>query len=82
MRILNTELLVPTAEEIRNLVLMAYDAGRTRGREEARLELRGLLESSAAPAIPSNISNDRRLASAPRAIIGTRRSAAAMVPER
>jgi len=42
MRILNTELLVPTAEEIRNLVLMAYDAGRTRGREEARLELRGL----------------------------------------
>ena len=37
----NTELLVPTAEEIRNLVLMAYDAGRERGREEAMREQQG-----------------------------------------
>jgi hypothetical protein len=49
MRIVNAELLVPTAEEIRNLVQMAYDAGLTRGREEAKRELRGLVEQPAAP---------------------------------
>ena len=41
MRIVNAELLVPTAEEIRNLVQKAYDAGCIRGREEM-LALQGL----------------------------------------
>jgi hypothetical protein len=53
MRIVNAELLVPTAEEIRNLVRRAYDAGRTRGREEAR-ELQGLVEPPAASTTPSH----------------------------
>jgi hypothetical protein len=45
MRIINAELLVPTAEEIRNLVQRAYDAGRTRGREEAKRALQGVVGS-------------------------------------
>jgi len=36
MRIVIAELLVPTAEEIRNLVQRVYDAGYTRGREKAK----------------------------------------------
>jgi hypothetical protein len=54
MRIVNAELLVPTAEEIRNLVQRAYDAGLTRGREEAKRELRGLVEQPAASTTPSD----------------------------
>jgi hypothetical protein len=46
MRIVNAELLIPTAEEIRNIVQRAYDAGRTRGREEAKCELQGPEESA------------------------------------
>jgi len=45
MRIVNAELLIPNAEEIRNIVRRAYDAGRTRGREEAKCELLGLVAS-------------------------------------
>jgi len=45
MRILNAELLAPTAEEIRNLVQKAYDAGCIRGREEAKRALQGFVGS-------------------------------------
>jgi len=45
MRIVNAEHLIPTAEEIRNIVQRAYDAGRARGREEAKRELQGPVES-------------------------------------
>ena len=41
MGIENEKSLVPTAEEVRNLVQKAYDAGCTRGREEM-LALQGL----------------------------------------
>jgi hypothetical protein len=41
MRNVNAELLLPRAEEIQNLVQMAYDAGRERGREEAMREQQG-----------------------------------------
>lgn len=44
MRIVNAELPAPTAEEIRSVVRMAYEAGRTRGREDARNEQQGLAE--------------------------------------
>ncbi len=39
MRIVNAELLVPTAEDIRNFVQTAYDVGLKRGRKEAKHEL-------------------------------------------
>ena len=42
---LNAELLAPTAEEIRNLVQKAYDAGCIRGREEAKRALQGFVGS-------------------------------------
>jgi hypothetical protein len=45
MRIVNAELLVPTAEEIQNLVQKAYDAGYIRGREEAKRALQGFAKS-------------------------------------
>jgi len=45
MRIVNAELLAPTAEEIRNLVQKAYDAGCIRGREEAKRALQGFVGS-------------------------------------
>jgi hypothetical protein len=45
MKIVNAELLVPTAKEIRNLVQRAYDAGCTRGREEAKRALQGVVGS-------------------------------------
>jgi hypothetical protein len=45
MTIVTGELSVPTAEEIRNLVRRAYDAGCAQGREEARHELQGLAGS-------------------------------------
>lgn len=45
MRIVNAELLIPTAEEIKRIVQLAYDTGRSRGREEAMLELRGIVDS-------------------------------------
>ena len=41
MRNVNAELLLPRAQEIQNLVQMAYDAGRERGREEAMREQQG-----------------------------------------
>jgi hypothetical protein len=41
MTIVTGDLSVPTAEEIRNLVQRAYDAGCAQGREEARRELQG-----------------------------------------
>lgn len=44
MRIVNAELLIPTAAEIRDIVRRAYEAGRTRGREEAKCELQGTVE--------------------------------------
>jgi hypothetical protein len=44
MRIVNAELLMPTAEKIRNIVRMAYEAGRAKGREEAKSEQQGLAE--------------------------------------
>jgi hypothetical protein len=45
MRIVNAEHLIPTAEEVRNIVQRAYDAGRARGREEAKRELQGPVDS-------------------------------------
>jgi len=45
MRIVNAELLIPTAEQIRNMVQRAYDAGLAQGRDEARRELQGLVDS-------------------------------------
>ena len=44
MRIVNAEHLIPTAEEVRNIVRRAYDTGRARGREEAKRELQGPVE--------------------------------------
>lgn len=44
MRIVNAEHLIPKAEEIQKLLQKAYDAGRTRGREEAKREQQGLAE--------------------------------------
>lgn len=41
MKNANERLLVPTAEEIQNLVQMAYNAGRERGREEANRQQQG-----------------------------------------
>ncbi len=41
MRIVNDKRLLPTTQEVRNLVQRAYDAGCTRGREEM-LALQGL----------------------------------------
>jgi hypothetical protein len=46
MRIVNAELLIPTAEEIRKIVQRAYDAGRTQGREEAKSDLQCPVEST------------------------------------
>jgi hypothetical protein len=43
MRIVNAELLIPTADEIKRIVKTAYEAGRARGREEAKLELQGFV---------------------------------------
>lgn len=43
MRIVNAELLIPTGEEILERVQRAYEAGRARGREEARREFQNLL---------------------------------------
>ncbi len=45
MRIVNAELLIPTAEEIKKIVKMAYETGRAKGREEAIRELRGVVTS-------------------------------------
>lgn len=45
MRIVNAELLMPTAEEIKKIVKMAYEAGRAKGREDALRELRGFAAS-------------------------------------
>jgi hypothetical protein len=44
MRIVNAELPAPTAEEIQSVVRMAYEAGRAKGREEAKSEQQGLVE--------------------------------------
>ncbi len=46
MRILNDVLREPITEEIQILMQRAYDAGRTRGREEAGRALQGPVESS------------------------------------
>jgi hypothetical protein len=45
MRIVNAELLMPTAEEIKKIVKMAYETGRAKGREEATRELQGFVAS-------------------------------------
>jgi hypothetical protein len=45
MRIVNAELLIPSAEEIKKIVKMAYETGRAKGREEAIHELRGFAAS-------------------------------------
>jgi hypothetical protein len=54
MGIESAELLAPTAEGLRNIVRMAYAAGRARGREEANRVLRGLAESPSLSAPPFN----------------------------
>ena len=42
MRIVNAELLMPTAEEIKKIVKMAYETGRAKGREEAIARIAGI----------------------------------------
>jgi hypothetical protein len=58
MRIKTAELLAPTAEGFRTIVRMAYAAGRARGREEAKRQLRGLAEPPASSATSAGNSND------------------------
>jgi hypothetical protein len=54
MGIESAELLAPTAEGFRNIVRMAYAAGRARGREEANREFHGLAGSPPPSATPSD----------------------------
>ena len=45
MRIVNAELLIPNAEEIRKMVQRTYEAGLAQGRDETRREFQGLVDS-------------------------------------
>jgi hypothetical protein len=54
VRIEKARHLAPTAEGFRNIVRMAYAAGRARGREEAKHKLLGLAESPSPFATPSD----------------------------